>query len=138
MNNQPFHACFEQGVPWHSGNYRVWIHSETRRWHDRNRVIGNHVKFIDTTKYYKQSLSSLASNADKTEKLNVRSSCEKFIRKHSLFSKTFDFLSDEEKGWVLNNFSSSKGVIPYKMIRSYENLDATPPEKFFTKTEFYS
>ena len=19
-------ACFEQGVPWHSGNYRVWIH----------------------------------------------------------------------------------------------------------------
>ena len=24
-----FRACFEQGVPWHSGNYRVWIHSET-------------------------------------------------------------------------------------------------------------
>ena len=23
-----FRACFEQGVPWHSGNYRVWIHSE--------------------------------------------------------------------------------------------------------------
>ena len=22
-------ACFEQGVPWHSGNYRMWIHSET-------------------------------------------------------------------------------------------------------------
>ena len=30
------HACFEQGVPWHSGNYRVWIHSETRKWHDKN------------------------------------------------------------------------------------------------------
>ena len=26
--NLKFHACFEQGVPWHSGNYRVWIHSE--------------------------------------------------------------------------------------------------------------
>ena len=24
--NFRFHACFEQGVPWHSGNYRVWIH----------------------------------------------------------------------------------------------------------------
>ena len=24
-------ACFEQGVPWHSGNYRVWISSETIR-----------------------------------------------------------------------------------------------------------
>ena len=29
-------ACFEQGVPWHSGNYRAWIHSETRTWHDKN------------------------------------------------------------------------------------------------------
>ena len=31
-----FHVCFEQGVPWHSGNHRVWIHSETPRWHDMN------------------------------------------------------------------------------------------------------
>ena len=31
-----FCACFEQGVPWHSGNYRVWIHSETRTWHEKN------------------------------------------------------------------------------------------------------
>ena len=34
--NFRFCACFEQGVPWHSGNYRVWIHSETRTWHDKN------------------------------------------------------------------------------------------------------
>ena len=34
--NFRFHACFEQGVPWHSGNYRVWIHSETHsvRWQE--------------------------------------------------------------------------------------------------------
>ena len=25
-----FRACFEQGVLSHSGNYRVWIHSQTR------------------------------------------------------------------------------------------------------------
>ena len=31
-----FRAGFEQGVPWHSGNYIVWIHSETRTWHDKN------------------------------------------------------------------------------------------------------
>ena len=24
--NFRFWACFEQGVPWHSGNYRVWIY----------------------------------------------------------------------------------------------------------------
>ena len=33
--NFRFRICFEQGVPWHSGNHRVWIHSETRTWHDR-------------------------------------------------------------------------------------------------------
>ena len=34
--NFRFPTCFEQGVPWHSGNYRVWIHSETRTLHDKN------------------------------------------------------------------------------------------------------
>ena len=34
--NFKFRACFEQEVPWHSGNYRVWIHSQTRTWHDKN------------------------------------------------------------------------------------------------------
>ena len=33
--NFRFRACFELRVPWHSGNYRVWIHSETRLWHDK-------------------------------------------------------------------------------------------------------
>ena len=34
--NFRYRVCFKQGVPWHSGNYRVWIHSETRTWHDKN------------------------------------------------------------------------------------------------------
>ena len=34
--NFRFRACFEQGVLWHSGNYRVWTHPETRTWHDKN------------------------------------------------------------------------------------------------------
>ena len=34
--NFRFHAGFEQGFPWHSGNYRVWIHSEMCTWHDKN------------------------------------------------------------------------------------------------------
>ena len=29
-------ACSEQGVPQHSGSYRVYIHSKTRKWHDNN------------------------------------------------------------------------------------------------------
>ena len=31
-----FKNYFEQGVPWHSGSYRVWIHSEARTSHDKN------------------------------------------------------------------------------------------------------
>ena len=34
--NFRFHAGFQQGISWRSGNYGVWIHSETRTWHDKN------------------------------------------------------------------------------------------------------
>ena len=34
-------ACFEQEVPRHSGNYRVWIHSEMRTLHDKNKQSEN-------------------------------------------------------------------------------------------------
>ena len=34
--NFKLRACFEQAVPWYSGNYRAWIHSETGTWHDKN------------------------------------------------------------------------------------------------------
>ena len=34
-----YRVCFEQRVPWHSGNYRVWIHSKTRTWYDKNIQI---------------------------------------------------------------------------------------------------
>ena len=34
--NFRFCTCFEQGVLWHSGNYRVWIISEMHMWHDKN------------------------------------------------------------------------------------------------------
>ena len=39
--NFKFRACFEQGVPWHAGSYRVWIHSETRTWYDKNIQLIN-------------------------------------------------------------------------------------------------
>ena len=50
--NFRFRACFEQGVPWHSGNYRVWIHSETRTWHDKNICSILVSKFAPAGNYY--------------------------------------------------------------------------------------
>ena len=34
--NFRYRVCFQQGIPWHSGNYRVWIDFETPTWHDNN------------------------------------------------------------------------------------------------------
>ena len=34
--NSRYRASFEQGVPWYSGNYRAWIHSETHTWYDND------------------------------------------------------------------------------------------------------
>ena len=46
--------------------------------------IGKQVKYIDTIKYYQQSLSSLAKNASEIEKKDIRASCLKFIEKTKL------------------------------------------------------
>ena len=35
-SNFRFCSCFEQEVPWHSGNYRMWIHSEMHTWPNKN------------------------------------------------------------------------------------------------------
>ena len=42
-------ACFKQGVPWHSGNYRVWIQSEMR---DRIRTYSHPVTTCDNNKIF--------------------------------------------------------------------------------------
>ena len=47
-------------------------------------------------------------------------------------------MSDEEKNWVLDYLCGGKGVIPYEAIRSHEDLDRAPGEKFFAQTKFYS
>ena len=39
--NFKYRAFFEQGVPWSSGNSKVWIYSETCTWHDKNVQLKN-------------------------------------------------------------------------------------------------
>ena len=34
--NFRYRACYEQGIPGHSGNYREKVHSKTRTWHYKN------------------------------------------------------------------------------------------------------
>ena len=44
--NFRYRPCFEQGVSWHSGNYRVWIHSDTSTWHDKHIQSYYYLQFI--------------------------------------------------------------------------------------------
>ena len=39
--NFRYRVSFEEGVPWHSGNLKVYIHSEMRAWHENN-IQGTH------------------------------------------------------------------------------------------------
>lgn len=51
--------------------------------------IGTQVKFIDTIKYYEQSLSSRAKNANDVEKTNTRQTCRKFMENNATYSLIF-------------------------------------------------
>ena len=46
--NLRFRVCFEQGVPWHSDNYKVWIHSETHTWRDKNIQLILNIQYKNT------------------------------------------------------------------------------------------
>ena len=56
--NFRFCTCFEQGVPWHLGNYTVWIHSETHTWHDK--VIQSNAPYRSVLTTQLNHLASLA------------------------------------------------------------------------------
>ena len=56
-----YRASFEQGLPWHSGNNRVWIQSKTRTWHDQN--IQQNEKSFRFFKCYNDSLDSFVKCA---------------------------------------------------------------------------
>ena len=43
--NFRFFTCLKQGVSRHSGNYRVWIHSETITWNNKNMIMHRIYKY---------------------------------------------------------------------------------------------
>ena len=58
--NFRFRACFEQKVPWHSGNYRVWIHSEIRTWYKHIQSNAPYRWVLATQLNHLKKLASLA------------------------------------------------------------------------------
>ena len=63
--------------------------------------IGNQVTFIDTIKYFQQSLGMLTSNLTDSKKFAIWTECEKFIKKDKKLSKKYNSCLQEDQEWVL-------------------------------------
>ena len=59
--------------------------------------IGNQIMFLDTIKYFQQSLGSSAASMTDNKKLAIRREFEKFIKKDPKFGLKFNLCSDEGK-----------------------------------------
>ena len=94
--------------------------------------IKSQVKFIDTIKYFQQSLGNLADSMTDEEKHNVRKNCRNFIADKLMF------LNEENEKWVLDYLCSGKGMIPYQMITDFHSLNLRPDGDFFKGESFYS
>ena len=49
--------------------------------------IGNQIQFVNTIKYFQQSLAALANNLSEKEKNAIYRECEKFLKNDPKFSK---------------------------------------------------
>ena len=94
--------------------------------------IKSQVKFIDTIKYFQQSLGNLADSMTDEEKHNVRKNCRNFIADKLMF------LNEENEKWVLDYLCSGKGMIPYQMITDFHSLNLRADGDFFKGESFYS
>ena len=95
-------------------------------------IIKNQVKFIDTVKYFQQSLASLAKSMTDDEQENVKRTCRNFIANKRML------LTEENKKWVLDYICSGKGTIPYQIVKTLDSLEIKPENgDFFAHKDFY-
>ena len=99
---------------------------------------GNQIRFIDTIKYFQQSLGGLANSLTSSERAAIYEECRKYLIKHEKLSKNFTSLSKTDQEWVLNHLSNGKGTIPYELISDFDSLNISPDKDFFEIHQFYS
>ena len=98
--------------------------------------IGNQILFLDTIKYFQQSLGALVNSLIDQEKSAVSIECKKFIKNDQKLTKKYLKCTEEQK-WKLNYLSTGKGTIPYGIITRYDSLDITPKMvSFFSLINF--
>ena len=101
--------------------------------------ISDQIKFIDTTKFYQETLSMLAKSIESNEKENLEKFLIVFLETHPKCSFKYNLLTFKNEMWVVHYLLPGKGVIPYGSIKTWEDLNTVPPtDNFFLKTDFYS
>ena len=70
--------------------------------------IGHQVKFIDTIKFYQQSL----------EKITLE--YKRFLQKYQYFRNAFNFLNEEDQNWILNYLLSGKALYLNKDLQKFK------------------
>ena len=82
---------------------------------------------------------TLANSIEPKERENIKKLLIVFLETDSRYNFKYNFLTHGNKMWVINHFSSGKGVLPYEMIKKWEDLNEKPTvEHFFPKTHFCS
>ena len=104
-------------------------------------TICNHVKFIDSIKYYQQPLSKLARSTKPAEKKRIFSLFLDYLGFQHPYNSTF-FLHDlleEDRTFVLDYLCSGKGCFPHEIITGFTSLSVKPDDGDFWSIEtFYS
>ena len=82
---------------------------------------------------------TLANSIELKERESIKKLLIVFLETHSRYKFKYNILTHENKMWVINYLSSGKGVLPYEMIKTWEDLnEKSTVEQLFSKTNFYS
>ena len=88
--NFRYRTCFEQGPRWYSENYRVYIHSKTLMWHDKNMHLKNFLPFYSVSIFHSKVKASQILHGGTNPVVPSRN-CMRAISIH-LIRKTFPVL----------------------------------------------
>ena len=103
--------------------------------------IGNHVKFVDSIKYYQQPLSKLARSTEPAEKKRISSLFLDYLGFQNPYYSTFFLhdLSEEDRTFVLDFLCSGKGYFLFEVVTGFNSLSVKPDDGDFWSIEtFYS
>ena len=99
--------------------------------------INNTHKYIDTLKYYQQSLFQLTKTVTEEEKQAIKKLAAQYIANHEYFGVVWEELEIAKKSRLLDIIAGGKSIFPHKKIISSDFLDIKPSGEFFGRTEFF-